>query len=192
MRAMRGAVTGLILAGMVMGSTATVSAQERSAPQPPVEVNGRFTCGQPVGADGWGDEEMVELADGNMVLTRYRGGTWHNSATVDDPRLEGDWYNTYESDTYASADDETGPSVAAATWRVENDKGAWEGGQIELTLADGTSAQTLALLTGERGYAGLTAILETELDADGCHIDVRGVIVEGMPALEPYDPDRPR
>jgi len=158
-------------------------------PQPPAEFSGQVVCGPPVLPDGGGSETTVDIGDEGLVLTRYRGGTWHQHIDVTDPRLEGDIYQRWESDGYAVPDGETGPTVAAMTWRIENDEGAWQGGQMELVLSDGTQLQSLTTLTGEGAYEGLTALMGVVGFEDGCTADIRGVIVEGVPAHEPYHPE---
>jgi hypothetical protein len=159
-------------------------------PQPPAEFMGRVTCGPPIGPTGMGSETTVDIGDEGLVLTRYRGGTWRQTIDVTDPRLEGAIYHRWESDGYAVPAAETGPTVAAATWRIENDEGAWEGGQTELVLADGTQLQSLTTLTGEGAYEGLTALMGVVGFEDGsCTADIRGVIVEGVPSHEPYRPE---
>jgi hypothetical protein len=167
----------------------TPGAATDAVPQPPAEFSGQVVCGPPRGAGGNGSETTVDIGEEGLVLTRYRGGTWRQTIEVTDPRLEGDIYQRWESDGYAVPDGETGPTVAAMTWRIENDEGAWEGGQMELVLSDGTQLQALTTLTGEGAYEGLTALMGVVGFEDGCTADVRGVIVEGVPAPEPYDPE---
>lgn len=183
-------VTSIAL-GLLVGAAVTVNGQEAAAPQPPAEFSGRVTCGPPIGPDGMGSETTVDVGDEGLVLTRYRGGTWRQTIDVSDPRLEGAIYQRWESDGYAVPDGEAGPTVAAATWRIENDEGAWQGGQTELVLADGTQLQSLTTLTGEGAYEGLTALMGVVGFEDGCIADIRGVIVEGVPAHEPYHPEEP-
>lgn len=158
-------------------------------PQPPAEFSGQVVCGPPIGPSGMGSETTVDIGDEGLVLTRYRGGTWRQTIDVTDPRLVGDIYQRWESDGYAVPDGETGPTVAGMTWRIENDEGAWEGGQTELILSDGTQLQSLATMTGEGAYEGLTALIDTVSVDGGCTANVQGVIVEGVPAPEPYHPE---
>jgi hypothetical protein len=181
-------VTSIAL-GLLVGAAVTTIGQEEAAPQPPAEFTGRVVCGPPIGPDGMGSETTADIGDDGLVLTRYRGGTWRQTIDVTDPRLEGDIYQRWESDGYAVPDGETGPTVAAMTWRIENDEGAWEGGQTELTLSDGTLLQSLTTLTGEGAYEGLTALMGVVGFEEGCTADIRGVIVEGVPAHEPYHPE---
>ena len=158
-------------------------------PQPPAEFSGQVVCGPPIGVGGNGSETTVDIGDEGLVLTRYRGGTWRQTIDVTDPRLEGDIYQRWESDGYAVPDGETGPTVAAMTWTIENDEGAWQGGQSELVLADGTRLQSLTTLTGEGAYEGMTALMGVVGLEGGCTAEIRGVIVEGVPAPEPYHPE---
>ena len=158
-------------------------------PHQPAEFSGQIVCGPPIGPDGGGSETTVDIGDEGLVLTRNRGGTWRQTIDVTDPRLEGAIYHRWESDGYAVPDGETGPTVAAATWRIENEEGAWQGGQMELVPSDGTQLQSLTTLIGEGAYKGLTALMGVVGFEDGCTADIRGVIVEGVPAPEPYNPE---
>jgi hypothetical protein len=167
----------------------TPGAATEVVPPPPAEFSGQIVCGPPIPPDGGGSETTVDIGDEGLVLTRYRGGTWRQTIDVTDPRLEGDIYHRWESDAYAVPDGETGPTVAAATWRIENDEGAWDGGHMELFLSDGTRLPSLTWFTGDGAYEGLTALMEVVGLEDGCTADIRGVIVEGVPAPVPYNPE---
>jgi hypothetical protein len=190
MRAIRFVVMSAIAAALAASATVAVSAQEVAAPQPPAVFNGRVWCGPPVSPERAGAEETLEAGDEGWVLTRNRDGAWRQSASVNDPRLEGDWYHTWENDAYALPDAATGPAVAAATWRIENEEGAWQGGALEASLPDGTRIETATVLVGEGAYEGLIAILDGEPAADEpCAVDIKGIIFEGAPALEPFSPE---
>src|SRR5688572_7043320 len=117
--------------GVILGTALSVAAQDEAAPQPPVEVTGQVLCGPPVAAERSGTESKLDVGEDGTVLNRYRNGAWRQTATVSDPRLAGSWYHTWENDAYVMPGSEVGPNVAAATWRIENDEGAWEGGHIE-------------------------------------------------------------
>ena len=177
--------------GLLAGSVVNVGAQEEAAPQPPVEFSGRVVCGPEVSADRAGTEEVLEVGAEAMVLTRARDGAWRQSATVSDPRFEGDWYHTWEMDGYALPEAEGGPEVQAWTWRVENDEGAWQAQVIQATFPDGTPiGDPPAVFIGEGAYEGLTAIVaSTEADVLPCGVDIRGVIFAGAPTPEPYVPE---
>jgi hypothetical protein len=169
--------------------TSVPGAETEPAPQPAAEFTGHITCGPPIGAAGTGSSETLDVGDEGMVITRYRDGTWRQTIEVDDPRLEGDVYHTWQSDTYRGPEDGSGQIVAASTWRIENDAGAWQGGQLELTLSDGSYRETLTTLVGEGAYEGLTAIVDVVPDDEACGADLRGVIVRGTPVREPYGPE---
>ena len=190
MRAVRSIVITAITVGLLAGAAVAVSAQDEevAAPAPPVEFSGRITCGPPVAPNRAGTETTAEVGEG-VTLTRYRDGAWRQTGTVSDPRLEGSWFHTWESDSYLDPGAETGPSVAVATWRIENDEGAWSGGMIGVDLADGTRLEGPTVMVGEGAYEGLTAIVGVQDVEGACAADIRGMIFEGVPAIEPYSPE---
>jgi hypothetical protein len=178
----------------------TTTQGEVAAPQTPVEFTGRIICGPPVSPDRGGDSETLDVGDDGMVLTRYRGGAWRQTVTMTDPRLEGTVYETWESDTYAMQGAEEGTGVWAATRRIENEAGAWEGRDYGGNFSDGTvigaeagletddsfAAINDSVWIGEGAYAGLIAVIESTALDGTCGIDVRGIIFGGAPVPEPY------
>jgi hypothetical protein len=167
----------------------TTTQGEVAVPQTPVEFTGRIICGPPVSPDRGGDSETVEIGDEGMVLSRYRDGAWRQTATMSDPRLEGAVYHTWESDTYAMPGADDGTGIWAATHRIENEAGAWEGRGYGANFSDGTVVGDEAIgdsvWIGEGAYAGLIAIMESTF-FEPCGFDVRGIIFEGAPVPEPY------
>lgn len=171
-------------------------------PLPPVEFTGRIICGPPVSPDRGGDSETLDVGDEGMVLTRYRGGAWRQTVTMTDPRLEGTVYHTWESDTYAMQGAEEGTGVWAATHRIENEAGAWEGRDYGGNFSDGTAIgdeggreteDSLAAIDdsvwiGEGAYAGLIAVIESTALEGACGVDVRGIIFDSGPVAKPYIP----
>ena len=190
MRTVASLVSTTVALALVASTTVATTSQEVTDPQPPVEFSGRVICGPPVSSDRAGTEETLEVGDDAMILTRARDGAWRQSATVSDPRFEGDWYQTWEMDGYALPGTEDGPEVQAWTWRVENDEGAWQSEVIEATFPDGSPiGDPAAVFIGEGAYEGLTAIVaSTEADVRPCGWDIRGIIFEGAPTPEPYVP----
>jgi hypothetical protein len=159
--------------------------EEASAPQPPVEVSGRITCGPPVRS---GSEVTVEVGD-EGILTRHRDGAWRQTVTMSDPRLEGTVYHTFEADTYATPDGEGRTEVWAATRRIENEAGSWEVQGFGGSYPDGTPiANTAAVYIGKGAYEGLIAIMDESPLEDACGAEVRGLIFDGAPVPEPYVP----
>ena len=156
--------------------------------EPPVEVTGRIMCGPPQRSTS---NESLDVGDEGLVLTRDRGGAWRQTAKMSDPRLEGTVFQTYETDTYAMPGAKTGPSVWAATRRIENEAGAWEtigyGGSYSEDTPIGGSNTTVYI--GEGAFEGLIAILDETPLEDACGADVRGMIFDGAPVPEAYDPD---
>jgi hypothetical protein len=169
---------GAIVVGLLAAPTVWVAAQsEGAATQSPAAFTGRITCGPEVRA---GTRETVTLPDGQTTVSQYRGAAWRQSATMTDPRLEGTHYQSWESDTYLPAGADTQPAVSWGTQRIENEDGAWQGSWVEFS-ADGSGASLwTAVLDGEGGYEGLTAIWEATMLADGtCGADVEGMVFAG-------------
>jgi hypothetical protein len=125
-----------------------------------------------------------------MVLTRSQGGAWWQTATMSDLRLEGDWYQTWETDSYGVPRGEDGPAVHVVTLRIENAEGAWEGGWFGADSADGTPVGDPPwVVVGEGAYEGLMAIAAVSaVMNDPCALDFRGVIFDGVPPQVPYRP----
>jgi hypothetical protein len=104
---------------------------------------------------------------------------------MSDPRLEGDYYISYDSNDYESS---TVTSVGTGTWRIENGEGAWQGSFTNIKYPDSTTVVSTTLV-GEGAYEGLTALWEsTNRRPVECAWAVRGLILEGdVPAApEPY------
>ena len=182
--ATQGQTTPVSSAPSVEVSAATTAQEAASAPQPPVEVSGRITCGPPVRS---GSGETVELGNEGMVLTRDRDGAWRQDVTMSDPRLEGTVHHTFEVDTYAMPSRDSGPEVWAATRRIENEAGSWEVRAYGGSYPDGTPiGNAPAVYIGEGAYEGLIAILDESPLAGACGADVRGLIFDGAPVAQPY------
>jgi hypothetical protein len=163
-----------------VAASVTDNSQNPAAAQPPVAFSGHIVCGSTVRT---GVNESP--ADGGPVRVRTRGWAWQPTATMSDPRLEGDYYVSYDSDDYESP---TVTSVGSGTWRIENEEGAWLGSFTNIKYPDSTTIVSTALV-GEGAYEGLTAVWEsTNHRPLECAWDVRGLILEGdVPAApEPY------
>jgi hypothetical protein len=178
------------VAPSVEPSVAATAAKE--AP-PPVEFTGRIMCGPPVSPDRAGTEETLDVGDDGMTLTRSRGGAWHQTVTMSDPRLEGTVYHTFEGDEYLVAGAEQGAGVWAATRRIENEEGAWETRDVGGNFSDGSPIgapefEAPAVYVGEGAYDGMIAIMESILLDGACGADVRGVLFGDGPVPEPYNP----
>ena len=143
---------------------------DAEAAQPPVAFTGVIVCGDTVrtGVDG-------SPADGGPVRLTTRGWAWQPTATMSDPRLEGDYYISYDSDDYVSP---TGTSVGTGTWRIENREGAWQGSFTNIMYPGSTTIVSTALV-GEGAYDGLTAVWESSHRPVQCDWAVRGLILEG-------------
>ena len=159
---------------------ATDTAPDAEAAQPPAAFTGRIVCGDTIrtGVDG-------SPVDGGPVRLTTRGWAWQPTATMSDPRLEGDYYISYDSDDY---DSPTVTSVGTGTWRIENSEGAWQGSFTNIKYPESTTIVS-TVLVGEGAYDGLTAVWEsTNHRPLECAWAVRGLILEGhVPAApEPY------
>jgi len=190
MRTTRSWVITAIAVGLLAGSAVTVSAQdEEAAPQPPVEFTGSWCIGPPVAPDRAGSETTLEVGDEGMTLTRYRDGAWRNTVTMSDPRLQGDAFQTYESDRYTTPEAAWSPGVIAATLSIVNEDGAWMSALYGATFADGTDmGSSPNVFVGQGAYEGLIAITEQPSGSGQC-LDVRGIIFDGTPVPEPYLPE---
>ena len=158
----------------------TDTPQDAEAERPPVAFTGRIVCGDTVRT---GVSESP--ADGGPVRLRTRGWAWRPTATMSDPRLEGDYSISYDSDDYESP---TVTSVGTGTWRIENREGAWQGSFTNIKYPESTTIVSTALV-GEGAYGGLTAVWEaTNHRPVECAWAIRGLILEGnVPAApEPY------
>jgi len=162
----------------VVPSVAT--SPQGTAAEPPVAFTGRIVCGDTMRT---GVDEST--TDGGPVRVRTRGWAWQPTATMSDPRLEGEYYISYDSDDYESP---TVTSVGTGTWRIENGEGAWQGSFTNIKYPDSTTIVSTALV-GEGAYEGLTAVWEsTNHRPVECAWAIRGLILEGdVPAApEPY------
>ena len=126
---------------------------------------------------GTEERSQVSLPDGEMTFTRTRGYTWQSTVRdVSDPRLDGTWYNSLDSDEYTNSKGDPVPAFGTWTHRIENDEGAWEGTLLAVDFAGDESSGPLGLI-GEGAYEGLTAV--ATIDFDGACPNTRGYIIEG-------------
>lgn len=158
-----------------------------SAPQPPVEFSGQITC-EPPSADRAGPwavvrEGSTQILDGD--LWQRRGHAVQQSATMSDPRLEGNHVVSEDRDEYHSAEYPFPIMVASGTRRIENDEGAWQGSYTVAYLADGSMTTFTTPLVGEGAYEGLIAIWEEQTSQTSCTPEVRGVIIDGSVPVAP-------
>ena len=120
-------------------------------------------------------------------MTRRRGGgAYELTATNSDPRLEGTYHYSEDSDVYQGP--ETLLAAAMGTLRIQNDEGAWQGSFPYAFLADGSGTTGSAVLEGEGAYEGLSAIMAVRFLFPECAMDTRGLIVggEAPPTPEPF------
>jgi hypothetical protein len=165
--------------------TSTPIASPAPSPTPPTDasplVEGQFTACEP------GNTQIKEgtersAASGDVTIERKRGFTWSGAITATDPRFSGTHYYSYDANFY------TLPSGQEyTTWAeghvIQNEEGAWRGASIGAVLPD-ESPSGVARLTGEGGYAGLTALLFI-VDGD-CVYNFEGIVAEVPDPPEPY------
>jgi hypothetical protein len=151
--------------------------------QPPAEFTGTWCIGSAVAPDRAGAETTLEVGDEGTSLTRYQGGAWRNSVTMSDPRLQGDAYQTYESDTYS-----TGPSLVASTLSIVNADGAWVSTLYRETSGGADPGDTPNIFIGEGAYAGLVAVIEMTDTSSECS-DIQGIVFDQPVVPVPYLPE---
>jgi hypothetical protein len=174
------------------GPTGTASAPTTTASRA-APLAGEFTACVPGNAEfktGTNEREVVSGDDGDVTIERTRGFTWRGTITATDPRFSGTHYYSWDANGYTpgSANPQAPTVEGQASWaeghRIENDQGAWQGWAVGVSLPDGTEVAGPAVLTGEGGYAGLTAVL---LGTDGaCFFDFRGIVMEVPDPPVPY------
>jgi hypothetical protein len=182
--------TGAAVVFLALGTSwsddfaADAAAEPRTAPSTlPAVAPVEFTaCVNPGPEFHAGTEEVgaISLPDGEMTITRSRGSTWQSAVhDVSDPRLDGTWYNSFDSDQYASSGGgDPGPEFGTWTHRIENDEGAWQGSGMRIDFADGESLDGPLVLIGEGAYEGLTAVGIIRFGEAPCP-NTRGYIIEG-------------
>jgi hypothetical protein len=175
MRTLKSTLIAAITAGLLAGTSVGVVGQ--SGDEGPVQFTGRIAGGSPIASGTVGTVD-------DRTETRGNGWTF-SSVEVSDPRLEGTVTHTLNIDDH----DGQVYRVLSATWRIENEGGAWEGSEHSVILPDGSRTTATAVLSGEGGYAGLTALVEVTFV--GFDKEWRGVILEGgLPPLpEPASPE---
>ncbi|MGD8486541.1 MAG: hypothetical protein PVH07_07895 [Chloroflexota bacterium] len=120
-----------------------------------------------------------------MTILAWRGDTWRPAAReMGDPRFEGRYSISYDTDSYVAPGLTAQDVVGAGTWRIENDDGAWQGSYHIMDPLDGEDVTVTVALAGEGAYEGLTAIVESAFDSVACVWQWRGLVVDGD--LPPY------
>ena len=102
---------------------------------------------------------------------------------MSDPRLEGTYHFSGDFDEYRGS--EGTATIGAATWRIENAEGAWQGSLTHAWPSDSRDASASAVLVGEGAYEGLLVFWGEVGHLGSCSWDVRGLIVEGEPPAAP-------
>jgi hypothetical protein len=162
---------------------AATTSQPRPAPSTlpaaaPVEFTACVNPGPEVQA-GTEELSLVSLPDGEMTITQSRGHTWQSTVRdVSDPRLDGTWYISFDSDQYTGPGAGPSPEFGTVTQRIEHEDGAWLGSGVILRFGDGESLNGPLLLIGEGAYKGLTAVAIIDFGAAPCP-NTRGHIIEG-------------
>jgi hypothetical protein len=126
-------------------------------------------------------------------VLRFRGFRCEGSMGSSDPRFAGTYVSVANIDTYRG-EGYAPPDGAFNVWtisrRVENEDGAWQGEATTAAWADGPETEVFIVdppetmvFIGERGYDGLTAVVEFAPRVLNSH--VRGFIFEGLPPPAP-------
>lgn len=179
---------------------ATMAHAQPNQVEPPSRVSGSLGCG------AYWQDAVVEnvvlgpLGDGNLVRRERRG--FHGRYTVnevDDPRLDGTYTASIDSDEYIGPEPFTGDHliIERVVIRVENEDGSWQGTGARFHLPE--TWEPVAprwepmVLIGGGAYEGLSALLETRVldpdcycwsfgwgQSDRCEFELRGVIVPGV------------
>jgi hypothetical protein len=138
---------------------------------------GEFTACVPENSEfkaGTNERDVISTADGDVTIDRKRGYTWKGTITATDTRFSGTHYYSWDGDTHTLASGDKGQTAWSEGHRIENDGGAWHGSASGITLPDGTNAAGPAVLIGEGGYEGLTALLIGS--AGPCFLYYRGIV----------------
>ena len=155
---------GFLLAGVLPS--------EPTEPQPPAAAT---ESAQPASSTTGPASEFtgrVNYRGTSPAGDRHEYRVWEMS----DPRLEGDWVQATTDTTIPL---ESGPAARVwhASFRVENEEGAWqEVPNLGLVYPDETSSTRTSLRIGEGAYEGLTAIVEFSRGAGERHFLEHGVI----------------
>ena len=185
MRAIKTTTIAILAVGLLAGSAVGVAAQDEGAA--PVQFTGIVDCGPQI-AGGTSETVQVPMGESVMTVLVRRGNTWQPSAReVSDPRLEGRYTISYDTDAYYPPGVVGSTDVGAGTWRIENDEGAWQG-SYHIAGIDGGDVTVTVPLIGEGAYAGLFAIVESAYDSAACSWDWRGLIVDGELPAYPEPP----
>ena len=163
MRAIRTITISILTLGLLTGSAVGVAAQ-------PPEGEAAYLTGTATISAGKCQEDAAAACP--------------LSLDASDSRLSGDG-SIHMAGLPMQSDDEFVVLVDISL-RVANDEGAWTGGGLLYAVPSNEDAvgvdQPTWVLTGEGGYAGLTAVLRADLRPDG---SFAGVIVGAEPPAAP-------
>jgi hypothetical protein len=117
-----------------------------------------------------------EVVDG---VTQQRGDAWTPVIfNMSDPRLDGTLIYSEDTDRYPGS-----IRLAAETYRIENDEGAWQGSTSVAMVGSGYGDAAVVLLVGEGAYEGLYAWADV-----GDWGAIEGVIFPAPPPDAPVPP----
>lgn len=182
MRAIRTTTISILALGLLAGSAVGVAAQEDEA-DPMRASTFKWNFG-----DAAPSEQYIE---GTVTETDY-GSSYRGETIVDltleagDPRASGLF-------TIVQNVEEMGRTrVITSMGRIVNDAGAWSGSGAGVLRSKKNNAPqrvvTMAVLTGEGAYEGLTLVLTDALDDARDYNDARGYIIA---AEQPPVPELP-
>jgi len=174
MRSMRVPLVGMVILGLLTSLSVSVAAQDETAD---LMAPAYFTftlepSGEPQGLGGnGGDFEEMEV----VIASDLRAsGVLTTTGNLNYVETDGG-----------------GLGTAGAGVQLVNDGGAWSGTLrgVHVVVEDGAFATAMSVLTGERGYEGLTLIMNQYYDDDVQTL--QGVIVpsDKVPPLpDPVEP----
>jgi len=175
MRAMRmftAAVASLVLVAACSG---VVAAEDEADPTAPAY----FTFDEPVVEPSMDDEAQ----DSEGFTREVRGATEVSHIEATDPRASGRM-TTLGNMNMLEFDDGGGLATWAGQVRLVNEGGAWSGStEGRMFVVEGGGATSVATLSGEDGYEGLTLVMVEYYDDDTT--TRRGVIIpsDQMPPM---------
>ena len=167
-----------------------LSAAHEAELPPPAAFEGFLGCEYETRADGTRRPVLVDLEGETDLIRRETRGHIQQATLRDvtDPRLRGTLYVYGNADEYVHPGFDTGRdwAVASIVLRIENAEGAWQGSGHEVSVPDIPVLEwSVAVLTGEGAYDGLTAVVGGTWSDDPCGSELRGLIFAGEPPPMP-------
>jgi hypothetical protein len=169
--------------GSVLPGAASPSPGPKERPSGTV-LEGQIICGLTDAQTGTVASNDIGSEEDPLLRRETRGFGYDVAvATMSDARLDGEIINYWDSDEYVAGISPVG-QVGTGTWRITNDKGAWQGSFHNVFFADDSWGTTVYPLYGEAAYEGLVALWEFDYlpvaTAGRCGWDVHGLILDAQ------------